>query len=430
MTITPQVNRFLDKTFKTATAQRLAVAVSGGIDSMCLTLLLQAWCKERGFELLALTVDHHLRPDSTAEAERVHQWLREQEIQHEILNWHPDPLTTRIQESAREARYQLLVNRCQDLQIGYLALAHTLDDQYETMLLRLAHHTGPLGLSGMACQREMNKVKILRPMLNIIKDDIRKEMLLRQAPWVEDPSNEKRAYTRVRIRQDRARYEEYHLTLERLNILQQRMAHYREEIEQQALMWLGEFAQFLPCDYVALHYHAFIKLDVEIQQLILSRLLSYISGHGYGPRNDLIMATLDRIQSPQFSAYSSHGCYLQKRRHLLAISREERAIPRVTPMNHTNLIWDSRYRIETNFLLKDQNFSVRPLGSSWLSFKDHPKMKELPVAIRRVLPSIWQKEQLILVPYIDYDGSPDQNVTCELTYLPALDLCRSRFIID
>ncbi|HEX6092958.1 MAG TPA: ATP-binding protein, partial [Dongiaceae bacterium] len=89
----------------------IAVAVSGGRDSLCLALLLQRWVRRRRGQITALTVDHGLRPDSAAEARTVGRWLRAQKIGHAILTWNrrnQPPPESGLQAAAREARYRLL----------------------------------------------------------------------------------------------------------------------------------------------------------------------------------------------------------------------------------------------------------------------------------------------------------------------------------
>jgi len=128
---------------------RLAVAVSGGADSLALALLAYDWARTRGGEAVALTVDHGLREASAHEARRVGEWLREAGMRHHMLKWHGPHPTTRIQEAARIARYDLLTRWCRANQIMFLLLAHHRDDQAETYLMRKERGSGPTGLAAM-----------------------------------------------------------------------------------------------------------------------------------------------------------------------------------------------------------------------------------------------------------------------------------------
>ncbi|WP_081991868.1 tRNA lysidine(34) synthetase TilS, partial [Inquilinus limosus] len=128
---------------------RLAVAVSGGPDSMALSLLAARWVRQRGGQILALTVDHRLRPDSTAEAAATGASLTRHDIPHRILTWSDAPARA-SQDQARRARYGLLGQACREVGIRDLAVAHHREDQAETVLLRLARGSGVDGLAGMA----------------------------------------------------------------------------------------------------------------------------------------------------------------------------------------------------------------------------------------------------------------------------------------
>src|SRR5689334_22586799 len=89
-------------------APRLAVAVSGGADSLALALLADAWARDRGGSITALTVDHRLRPESAAEARQVGTWLTARGIAQETLIWEGPYPSSDIQAAARAARYRLL----------------------------------------------------------------------------------------------------------------------------------------------------------------------------------------------------------------------------------------------------------------------------------------------------------------------------------
>ena len=145
---------------------RLAVAVSGGPDSLCLCLLAAGWAAARGGVVSALIVDHGLRPEAAAEARQVAAWLRARRIDHHVLRWADVKPATGIQAAAREARYRLLGDWCRAAGILHLLLGHHLDDQAETVALRQARQSGAAGLAGMAAVRELAGLRLLRPFLS------------------------------------------------------------------------------------------------------------------------------------------------------------------------------------------------------------------------------------------------------------------------
>ena len=132
----------------------LAVAVSGGADSLALTLLADRWARERGGQICALTVDHRLRPESGEEIRRLQGWLSARAIRHEILAWSGDKPVTGIQEAARAARYALLDDWCRAHGCLHLLTAHHREDQADTYLLRRRAGSGANGLAGMSAIRD------------------------------------------------------------------------------------------------------------------------------------------------------------------------------------------------------------------------------------------------------------------------------------
>jgi tRNA(Ile)-lysidine synthase len=181
-------------------APHLAVAVSGGADSLALALLADFWARERGGSVTALTVDHRLRPGSTDEAERVRAWLSARGIAHRILTWlGPYPLTD-LQAAARAARYRLLADWCRDAGVLHLLIAHHRDDQAETLLLRLGRGSGAAGLAGMAALVEQPDCRLLRPFLSVPPARLRATLDALDQPWIEDPSNRNPVFARVRLR--------------------------------------------------------------------------------------------------------------------------------------------------------------------------------------------------------------------------------------
>lgn len=128
----------------------LLVAVSGGPDSVALLALLAAWAQLPGRPALhAATVDHGLRRESAEEATAVAGLCAKLGVGHATLRWEGAKPASGVQAEARRARYALLANEARRLGGAALVTAHTLDDQAETMLMRLAHGSGPSGLVGM-----------------------------------------------------------------------------------------------------------------------------------------------------------------------------------------------------------------------------------------------------------------------------------------
>ena len=133
-------------------AGHVALAVSGGSDSMALLRLTQTWAASHhpGLRLSVLTVDHRLRAASAAEARQVGQWAAALGLSHHILEWAGEPKPkTGIQAAARAARYGLMAAWCRANGAELLLTGHTLDDQAETVAMRMARTASPDSLAGI-----------------------------------------------------------------------------------------------------------------------------------------------------------------------------------------------------------------------------------------------------------------------------------------
>ncbi len=181
------------------TAYRGAVlAVSGGPDSTA--LMGCAASTEPGIPFVVATVDHGLRPGSAAEADEVAGLAARLGLKHRILAWTGPKPAARLQEAARAARYRLLAELARETGADLVLTAHTLDDQAETVLMRLCAGSGPAGLSGMAPARTLVGLTLGRPFLNVPKTRLVATCEERGWPFVRDPSNADPRFGRVRLR--------------------------------------------------------------------------------------------------------------------------------------------------------------------------------------------------------------------------------------
>ncbi|KFK39777.1 hypothetical protein AALP_AA3G286300 [Arabis alpina] len=206
---------------------RIALGVSGGPDSMALCVLAAKW-KTQGFSgvnktdgfidgLLAIVVDHGLRQESKDEAQLVSCRVSEMGIRCEIAHcdWvNGKPKQGHLQEAAREMRYQMISNVCFRQQIDVLLIAHHADDQAELFILRLSRSSGVLGLAGTAFASEIfsrslqldvkhmknRSILLVRPLLDLWKEDMYKICQWGRQDWVEDPTNRSQLFVRNRIR--------------------------------------------------------------------------------------------------------------------------------------------------------------------------------------------------------------------------------------
>jgi len=262
----------------------LAIAVSGGRDSMALALLAHEWASTRQGRVLALIVDHGLRPESGAEARTTLDRLGGIGITGEILAWTGPKPASGLQQAARDARYRLLFEACCRHGILHLLVAHHAGDQAETVAMRAARRSGPDGLAGMAAVVEHRCVRLLRPLLGVSRDRLTATLEARAVGWVDDPSNDDRRFERVRLRQDGS-------ALAAAATGPAARATRDRALAEAAL----EALDVEPDGTVALDHALVSRLDGEIAARLLGRAVQSVGGGDYPPRRDRLERAAARL---------------------------------------------------------------------------------------------------------------------------------------
>jgi len=209
----------------------MAVAVSGGADSMALAHLLHRWGAK---DLHILTVDHGLRPEAGDEVALVARFAKSIDAKCKRFKWLKEKPKKSIQEAARRARYDMMAEYCRKHKINHLFLAHHADDQMETFLFRLAKGSGPQGLVCMKpLQTYDGALTLVRPLLSFIHDELIETCKAAKIEWMEDPSNLSSKYMRGRMRGSREVLEREGLTAKRIDSLIGRLERSQSFIDQQ-----------------------------------------------------------------------------------------------------------------------------------------------------------------------------------------------------
>jgi tRNA(Ile)-lysidine synthase len=322
---------------------RLAVAVSGGPDSLALCLLTDAWTRARGGETLGLIVDHGLRPESAGEARQTAAWLWARGIAPVVLRWPGAKPATGVQAAARAARYELLGAWCRAAGVLHLLVAHHRDDQIETVALRAARGSGTDGLAGMAAVRELCGLRLLRPLLGVPKAALVAVLKAAGQPWLDDPSNRAARFARPRLRQAG-------LDVSHYCALAAQSAAARGALDRAVAAWLAQHARILATGYVILEQTALAVAPRALARRALQQALGAVGGKAYPPRRARLDPLLEVLRgAPGTPGRTLAGCRVLCRGGQVLICREAGAIAEVVrPRAGVWQFWDGRFLVRVN----------------------------------------------------------------------------------
>ena len=315
--------KFRSSIYKNIKKRDFALAVSGGSDSLCLSYFSKIYSLEFKNKIHVLIVDHKLRKESKKEAIKVKKILKKRKIKSKILNWKGQIPASNIQKNARNIRYNLLSEYCLKNKIKYLVTAHHKDDQIENFFIRLIRGSGLTGLSSMSMNAKYNnKLRIIRPFLNLNKKDLKYVTLNFFKTYIEDPSNYSEKFLRVRIRKYRKSMEKEGLdtrkvikTVENLVSANQALNYYKDK----ALYKHGSFVSKNKC---IINKQIFSEEAGEIIFKSFSDILSLVSGTYYPPRSKKVVNLIIRIKKGKFIKSTLGGCVIEEKNNFILISKE------------------------------------------------------------------------------------------------------------
>ncbi|MER9317293.1 tRNA lysidine(34) synthetase TilS [Mesorhizobium sp. M0659] len=324
-------------------------AVSGGSDSTALLLLLKAHLDRSAptARLLAVTIDHGLRPEAAAEARSVAKLCAERGIAHLTLNWYGAKPSAGLPAAAREARYRLLAEAAQAQGIGVIVTGHTADDQAETVLMRAARNDGRelagRGLAGMAPVTLYDwRIWIARPLLGARRAALRAFLQREHVGWVEDPTNIDTNFERPRIRAVLGEDRSGQRFAEAIG-LARRAAGEREQLGRRAAALIGEFASRPARGLIRLDPGLAEADDTRASVYALRVLLAATGGTALLPDQARGEALFEQMRAGRLCATLSRAV-VDIRRNGIFLRRESRDLPRSASIAGT-LLWDGRRRI-------------------------------------------------------------------------------------
>lgn len=398
--------------------RRVAVAFSGGPDSLALLILAAQWAKKsKHRHVVAFTVDHGLRAEAAAEAKTCARMAKSLGVIHRTLRWQGPKPASGIQAAARGARYALLGGACRADQIDSLLVAHHMEDQAETFLLRLARGSGVDGLAGMAPIRLLEgagdepPVRLLRPLLDVPRAALRAVVVRAGMQAIEDPSNDNLKFDRVKARQLLTDLSVLGVSPQRLADTAAHMGRARLALDTATAGWLQAHAVLHPTGHIEAQASALFDAPDEIALRVLAEMLKCVGARDYPPRFDALNGLWAAMQDGSLArARTLNGCKLQLRGDQLLVMRETSAVMNVAPVSvklAQSVVWDGRFVMTLKRRPKGAGpLIVRALGTEGLRALADLELAGLaletplaPKAVFPALPALWVSGQLVAAPH-------------------------------
>jgi tRNA(Ile)-lysidine synthase len=289
------------------TARALVLAVSGGSDSIALMWLAARWRRglKRGPDLIVVTVDHGLRREAAREARNVKQLAKSLGMTHRTVRWIGKKPATGLPAAAREARYALLFKAARSHGASHVLTAHTLDDQAETVLMRISRGSGIAGLSAMARETPREGGTLARPLLHVPKSRLIATLKKAGIGYSEDPTNRDVSFTRPRLRALMPALAEEGCDARNLARLALRLARANMALE----LLVDGAERYLALRDRAAHHSgfqasAFAVLSEEIKVRLLLRAIDRVGCEGLAElgKVESLLAALDRAAADNVAA--------------------------------------------------------------------------------------------------------------------------------
>jgi tRNA(Ile)-lysidine synthase len=379
-----------------AGARHIALAVSGGSDSMALLRLAARWAGKR--RLTVLTVDHGLRPGSAEEAEQVCRWAAALGPPHVTLRWEGEKPSTGIQAKARKVRYRLMREWCEANAVSALLTAHTIDDQAETVIMRIARGTSIEGMAGIAPALSLSPSLVLhRPLLGVERARLRRKLTALGQAWIEDPSNEDDRFERVRVRRLMPALAEIGVSTESLALLASRALSAHRALCEATTQFLARFSQHHAEGYCTIVRADHDVLTEEAKVRVLVRQIGRYGGGSAPERNELELLSAALCLGRNTRRTLGGAIVATRTKHILIGREPGRVDPRSFPLVD-GMVWDNRFIIRA---ARTEGLAVAPAALP-VSRKIR---KEIPDFVCRSLPAIFDGAQLVAIPSIGF-GEP------------------------
>ena len=302
----------------------LAVAVSGGPDSLALAYLTKCYSLKHKIKVKYYIINHKLRKESSLEANRVKKILKKIDIQCTILSWNGKKPSKNIQAIARDKRYFLLANECKKNNIKHLLLGHHLNDLFENFLIRIVRGSGLNGLISFSKNTKYRDqdLNIVRPLMNLEKKDLVYVSNEVFNFFVKDPSNINENYKRTRIRNLLYSLKKEGLNVRKLELTINNLKDSDESIKFYVEKNLNKNVVFLKRKNMYILNYNFFDQSHEIIFRSLTNLIQKLGKKYYPVRGKSINELIKGINKKSFTKVTLGGCFIERVNETILISQE------------------------------------------------------------------------------------------------------------
>ena len=375
---------------------RVAVAVSGGGDSIALLHLVHRAAPHVGWTVSAVTVDHGLRAEAVGEAAGVARFCESLGIAHTILCWDHGVITGNLMNEARKARERLIREWALAQGIVHVALGHTADDQAETFLMGLARASGLDGLSGMGNFWRKDGVSWSRPLLHHSRAELRAYLLRHGISWVDDPTNDDDRFTRIKARKALAALSPLGITVKSLETSISHLSVARHALEYTVRSAVKSHVTET-AGGLTISGAAYTDLPMDIRRRFLMAAIAWLSGDKYAPRSGKQANLLFAMESSKDTTLN--GCRFRRKGDAITIHREPRAV--ASAVCPPDQLWDNRWRVEGP---SEPGLEVRALSAAGLRACKDWRGTGISRDALLVSPAIWRGEVLVAAPLAGFSN--------------------------
>ena len=304
--------------------ENLAVAISGGPDSLALAYLTKCYSLKNKLKVKYYIVNHKLRRESSLEANTVKKVLKKIDIQCKIIDWNGKKPVKHIQATARDKRYSLLAKECKKNDIKYLLLGHHLNDLFENFLIRIVRGSGLKGLISFSKNTKFRDqdLNIMRPLLSLEKKDLIYISNKVFNFFIEDPSNINEDYKRTRIRSLLYLLEKEGLDVRKLKLTINNLKDSDKSIKFYVDRNLKKNVVFLKRKNVHILNLNFFDQSHEIIFRSLTNLIQKTGNKYYPVRGKSIIELIKRINEKSLIKVTLGGCIVERVNETILITQE------------------------------------------------------------------------------------------------------------